>query len=259
MQTVAHGGKRILTINQRRAGSTGNYEYLVVREFNKVAIWENKVDNEITKEQLAEVNKHFDREDAILKSPETVSPFYFSEFNKPVFSTQKKGRRSTKDPLVIGKTMTLAPETSVLSMLKSSANSAFDQFGSLEEGDVPLKIKKVKLCNNSGLGVPEKVILEFWVEWKPRRDGTRPNDSIITNTMLRKYHPSILIDFYENQLVFEEDISFTQQKENIGHPISTKIEPETIKREPIQVTAPPHRDIFNEQDFLNSINQKLVV
>ncbi len=66
-------------------------------------------------------------------------------------------------------------------------------YGDLEGGDRPRIIKRVRRKDKE---------LEFLIEWLPRNNGFQPKDSVVTNTELKKFHPDVLMTYYENKMIF---------------------------------------------------------
>ena len=67
------------------------------------------------------------------------------------------------------------------------------EYGNLAYGD---KIKKLLVAKN------ENSAICFTVEWEPRKDGTVPKRSLVSNTELRKHNKDLLLDYYEERLKF---------------------------------------------------------
>lgn len=57
-------------------------------------------------------------------------------------------------------------------------------YGDLEMDDHPLWIKATRKTENE---------IEFIVEWANRPDGSKPKDSVLTNTELKKRCPEVLL------------------------------------------------------------------
>lgn len=76
-------------------------------------------------------------------------------------------------------------------------------FGDLENNDKPMRILKARKC---------ETCIEFIVEWKPRENNFKPKNSVVTNKELRKQFPFFLIDYYEQNLIFEDPKSFRRNQ-----------------------------------------------
>jgi len=72
------------------------------------------------------------------------------------------------------------------------------EYGSFEQGDKPKKL----LAGRSGVAG-----ITFTVEWQPRKDGTVPKKSLVTNNDLKKNHKDMLLDYYEERLKFVKPAS----------------------------------------------------
>ena len=64
--------------------------------------------------------------------------------------------------------------------------------------DLPIRIVSAK----RHASLPKELICE--IEWKTRPDGIKPNNSFLTNTMIKKANPTLLVDFYEDHLIFPD-------------------------------------------------------
>ncbi len=58
--------------------------------------------------------------------------------------------------------------------------------------DLPERILKINK--------DEKGEIFFLVQWKPRRDGEKVQDSMLANETMRNYFPQLLLDFYESRV-----------------------------------------------------------
>lgn len=65
------------------------------------------------------------------------------------------------------------------------------------ECDLPKKIISGKLIENNQEEGSEVICI---IEWKPRINGIQPQDSAISNKVLREKYPQLLIDYYESKL-----------------------------------------------------------
>lgn len=70
-------------------------------------------------------------------------------------------------------------------------------YGDLEGGDRPRSIKSIRRKDSE---------IEFIIEWLPRSNGFQPKDSVVTNSELKKFHPDILLTYYENRMIFKNKI-----------------------------------------------------
>jgi len=68
-----------------------------------------------------------------------------------------------------------------------------DKTGSFRYKDKPLKILAIKSGKNK--------TLKFLVEWDRRSDGTKPENTYVTNDEMKHYAPYFLIEFYESKIV----------------------------------------------------------
>jgi hypothetical protein len=114
-----------------------------------------------------------------------------------------------KSPMLKEKNM------NVVSSGKNQMNPLNKTFGPIEEaiiiGDDENLTPKVNGCFESK-DVPKKLItarlmgpyneVNCLVEWMPRENGIKPNDSFISNKILREKCPNLLLDFYESRLRF---------------------------------------------------------
>lgn len=66
--------------------------------------------------------------------------------------------------------------------------------GSFKLKDLP---KRIVHCQ-----IDEKEGVKFEVEWKKRKNGEKPENTMFFSKELRKYDPEIIIDFYEARLSF---------------------------------------------------------
>jgi len=103
----------------------------------------------------------------------------------------------------------------VVSSDKTQVNQLNKTFGPIEEaiiiGDDENLTPKVNGCFEVK-DVPKKLItarlmgpnneVNCLVEWMPRENGIKPNDSFISNKILREKCPNLLLDFYESRLRF---------------------------------------------------------
>ena len=67
--------------------------------------------------------------------------------------------------------------------------------GNIEE-DIPLKI----LSSKQNIKDPKDLLC--LVEWEKRKDGTKPTNSQVRNSLIKQKYPYILLDYYESQLTF---------------------------------------------------------
>ena len=67
-----------------------------------------------------------------------------------------------------------------------------DKKGSFLLGDVPEKITKAVMGTKDFINVE--------VEWKPRKNGCKPEKTIITNEEMKWYQPEMLCSYYETKL-----------------------------------------------------------
>eukprot|EP01017_Pseudomicrothorax_dubius_P013336 TRINITY_DN1582_c0_g1_i1.p1 TRINITY_DN1582_c0_g1~~TRINITY_DN1582_c0_g1_i1.p1 ORF type:complete len:249 (+),score=49.06 TRINITY_DN1582_c0_g1_i1:100-747(+) len=71
--------------------------------------------------------------------------------------------------------------------------------GSFEDHDVPAKISEFKQVKGpSGEGNVTNMF--FKVEWRSRKDGTKPAGTYFSNEILRKRCPQLLLDYYEERI-----------------------------------------------------------
>ena len=72
-----------------------------------------------------------------------------------------------------------------------------------------MKKKKIGNIKND---IPEKIIsskqnvdvpsdLCCFVEWKVRKDGTKPDNSYVKNSEIKEKFPYVLLDYYEEQIM----------------------------------------------------------
>jgi len=76
-------------------------------------------------------------------------------------------------------------------------NDENKEFGSFEYGDTADKIVTAKLLKKD-----HEDQVYCMLQWKPRKDGARPGDSLYSNKALRELCPRLLLDFYEERLRF---------------------------------------------------------
>lgn len=62
--------------------------------------------------------------------------------------------------------------------------------------DIPLKILSAKQ------NIKDPKDLLCLVEWDKRKDGTKPKNSQVRNSLIRQKYPYVLLDYYESQLTF---------------------------------------------------------
>lgn len=72
------------------------------------------------------------------------------------------------------------------------AVSLDDIYGDIDGEDRPLEVVGVRRWRDS---------LQFIVRWHPRENGFQPSDSVVTSAELRRFSPSLLLDFYEQHLL----------------------------------------------------------
>ena len=64
--------------------------------------------------------------------------------------------------------------------------------------DIPDKIISAK----RHIDLPKELFCE--IQWKKRKDNTQPLNSFYLNSEIKKHEPMLLINFYEEHLVFPE-------------------------------------------------------
>jgi hypothetical protein len=73
--------------------------------------------------------------------------------------------------------------------------SAF-ALGGFNFNDIPLRIQNVDIVRT----YQNRVELNCTIEWKKRKNGEKPKNSIYTNTILKHKCPCLLIDYYESKI-----------------------------------------------------------
>ena len=69
-------------------------------------------------------------------------------------------------------------------------------YGNLAVGDKPLSVKKVRQVLDE---------IQFIVDWKPRKNGYKPCDTVVTNKELKQYDIHFLLDYYEDNIAYPKE------------------------------------------------------
>ncbi len=69
-------------------------------------------------------------------------------------------------------------------------------YGNFKFNDVPNRILFVDLVRNFG----NHIEVLCTIEWKKRKNGFKPKNSVSTNTVLKYKCPYLLLDFYESKI-----------------------------------------------------------
>jgi len=109
---------------------------------------------------------------------------------------------------------------------KVQAQKKKEKIGSFKQKDKPLCIKGVKPGKNNEF--------YFIVEWEKRSDGTKPENSHVSNEEFKLHAPKFLFEFYESKLViFSRKKPQNGQKEpqiiNEQSPVQNTVENEETK------------------------------
>jgi hypothetical protein len=110
------------------------------------------------------------------------NPSYASANTLPtttITSTQPELKSSKfNDPIVLG-----------------DDDDSIKVIGSFESNDIPKRLVTARLAS------PNNEV-NCLVEWLPRKNGIKPQDTFISNKILRDKCPNLLLDFYESRLKF---------------------------------------------------------
>lgn len=112
------------------------------------------------------------------------------------FIKKKRGKSVLKKKVIQEEEEKKEPETSgrILRKRKTNNESADGVLGK----DYPIRIVSAK----RHASLPKELICE--IEWKTRPDGIKPNNTYLTNEIIKNSNPMLLIEFYEDRLVFPE-------------------------------------------------------
>ena len=69
-------------------------------------------------------------------------------------------------------------------------------YGHFKYGDEPLKILNVDMINKDN----GEFELDCFIEWKTRKSGLKPKNSVLSNSIVKAKCPILLIDFYESKI-----------------------------------------------------------
>ena len=79
---------------------------------------------------------------------------------------------------------------------KKSEELEISTYGGFNYNDKPLRIQYVDIVRS----FDERVELNCTIEWKKRKSGEKPKNSIYTNTLLKHKCPALLIEYYESKI-----------------------------------------------------------
>jgi len=145
--------------------------------------WEPAKNLEKVKNLIAEFNKTWRKEEGSDDKEDEKSSREKSSREKT--TSDRKKSTASKSPV---------------KKIKTEKDLAFKKdlpaanYGHFEFGDVPEKVAKV---------VKDGDTIVFTIKWLPRKNGTIPPQTQMTNLELRKYNKDLLIDFYEKRLKFK--------------------------------------------------------
>ena len=112
------------------------------------------------------------------------------------FINKKRGKSILKKKVVQDEEEEKEPETPGRVLRKRKTNN--ESIDGVLGKDNPIRIVSAKRHPS----LPKELICE--IEWKTRPDGIKPNNSYLTNDILKNSNPMLLIDYYEDRLVFPE-------------------------------------------------------
>ena len=110
------------------------------------------------------------------------------------FTKRKRGKKVLKKKVVQDEEEEEETQGRVLRKRKNNNESIEGTLGK----DYPIRIVSAKRQDS----LPKKLICE--IEWKTRPDGIKPNNSFLTNDIIKRANPLLLVNYYEEHLIFPE-------------------------------------------------------
>ena len=142
--------------------------------------------------------------------------------------------------------------------------------GDSSENDLEILGLPMKKFGDFGFGDKAKQILTATpgpgdevlclVEWLPRKDGTVPKKSKISNMVIKKFDPNLLVNFYESKLRFNQGKNNNKHNENEGKNINERSEEKNFNDEEEKFVEVSNKNekIVQKTEKIIDKNEKIV-